>query len=104
MLSQTLQRRDGRGENRIDIRTPLLPIRIDSGYREVGLGVEEVIEASLFYTSFLADLVDRGAAIRADPDQLQHSLHQSLFSITDASHDLFFLRCLYHADMYIQVD
>ncbi len=73
-------------ENPVEVEPVLGPSVIDRGEGEDGLRLEKVVEAALFDTGMLADVIDRGAPIAPRPDQFHHGLEKPFSGVTDSSH------------------
>src|SRR5207245_718390 len=102
---EPFQRRNRGREERIEVLANVLPILIDCLDGQIGFRVEKVIKAALLHAGLFTDLIDGRAAIRACPNQLSHSFHQSLFGITHAPHMLcYLLFFFYYNDSLARVD
>src|SRR4029077_4210083 len=71
----------------VHVRLVLVPFRFQCSSGELGLRLEEIIEASLFCARPLANRVHRSGAVAVFPHQIHRRVRQALLHITYSRHE-----------------
>ena len=74
------------GEDLIQLLAVLGPAVIDRGEGQLSFGLKEVVKAALLHPCPVANMIHRGAAIAARPDQFDHGVNQAIFGGGGSSH------------------
>src|SRR5258707_12043956 len=83
---EPFERRNGWRKKGVHVRLVLVPFRFERSGGELGFRLEEIIEASLFCPSPLANRVHRSGAVAVFPHQIQRRIGQALFHVTHSWH------------------
>ncbi len=87
ITADAIERRNRRSEKLVDQRLAFPPPGVDRRHRQVGLGIEKIIKASLPDSRALTNRIDGHGTVAVFPDQIMGCIHQPLPSITGSSHN-----------------